>query len=916
MQAPSYPVQFLQALVRLSYRAPWKILILATLLAGASLLFAHTNLVLLADRSSLISDTDKYLRLSRAFTNEFPAREDIVMVVEGGTSAQREAFVHDAVVSLKREPDLFEDVFGYFELPFLRTHALHFFDVPGLKKLIAELEEARPLLIALGNNGGLAPLMERFAARGRKGQTGLRPLLPFLNEILELLLESLETRGRYKYRSPWENVFFGDVPKDAQAELSSAGRTVIYNTLPGGEFHILTVRSPAKADAEQTLLRLRAIIGQVSRQHLSIFASITGEAVLEIDEMKSATLDANQAAVLSLILITGLYIYIFRDIVRPLMILYILLVSLAWTLGYATLVVGHLNLLTVTFGTILIGLGVDFGVNFLFRYQEKRMEGLPPLPSMLSTMELTGVENLTGAVGMAVAFWAIRFMDFKGVAELGDISGAGVMLCFIGMVTMLPALVFLQERTFNPTPRPPVRAGNKAARAETWLLKRPWWVLGLATLLTLLSLSRLPEVRFDYNLLHMQSQKLESVRTELRLIGSSRRSVIFGVSTANSLDEALRLTRQFQARPTVAAVESFLALLPEDYELKAPLLQRLEILMRDVVVPRVPSQLPDSQSLRGLSVGFVELESTFHAALPVLLKDPDIKVRREALKFNRLLNQLFHTLETMGPGPMTDGLDAFQRDFFVDLRGMVEFLKAQRSGPPIQLRDLPPELKIRGIGVTGKILLRIYPKFNVWEREPQERFALDLQKVDGNVIGTPIMMFHHTEAMRAAYETSGWYALGVIVVLLLIHFKSLSETLLALLPKVMGVLWMLGLMVYFDVSFNPANFMALPLVMGIGLVFGIHVLQRAREEGSNAMFGRSTGLAIVLDALTNVAGFGALMGAQHQGIASLGFVLTVGTLTNLATALFVLPALLQVLPTPGYPRKVEPTYPSEPPLLS
>ena len=171
-----------------------------------------------------------------------------------------------------------------------------------------------------------------------------------------------------------------------------------------------------------------------------------------------------------------------------------------------------------------------------------------------------------------------------------------------------------------------------------------------------------------------------------------------------------------------------------------------------------------------------------------------------------------------------------------------------------------------------------------------------MQKVDANVIGTPILMFHHTEAMRQAYATSGWYALGVIVLLLLIHFRSIPNTLLALLPKILGIVWMLGLMAHFKVNFNPANFMALPLVMGIGLVFGIHVLQRAQEQGNNAMFTRSTGMAIVLDALTNLAGFGALITAHHQGIASLGFVMTVGTLTNLASALLVLPALLQVLP--------------------
>jgi len=213
----------------------------------------------------------------------------------------------------------------------------------------------------------------------------------------------------------------------------------------------------------------------------------------------------------------------------------------------------------------------------------------------------------------------------------------------------------------------------------------------------------------------------------------------------------------------------------------------------------------------------------------------------------------------------------------------------------LNLQDLPESLRSRGLGKTGKIMLRIFPRHSPWEREPLERFVSDLQKVDPKVIGTPVMTFHHTEALRRAYEVSGWYAFGVICVLLALHFRNLSDCLLALMPKVVGIIWILGLMAQYGINFNPANFMTLPLVLGIGLVFGIHILQRFKEENQPAMFACSTGAAIVLDALTNVAGFGALMAAHHRGIASLGFVMTVGTLTNLVTALIVLPCLLQVL---------------------
>lgn len=879
----------------LCYRAPWTVLLLSITLSIASVAYSYFFLEFATDRSALVNENEKYQRLFREFRKEFPVDEDIVVVIEGGTREGRQAFVDGAVTALEAEPKLFSDIFGKFELPFIRSHALFYFDLPGLKKLVSELEEAQPLLKALGSQGGLAGLMEGFSSRQEAGPQKLARMLPFLNEVMDLLLESLQTRGRYSYRSPWESVFFGEVPADAPPELSSAGKTTIYNTIRGGETFLLMVRVPQGANAEETVKRLRVLMREVARGFPGVHTSITGEIVLEIDEMNSSMNDASWATVLALLVVAFIYIYSFRELTRPLMVVAVLIASLAWTIGYTTLAIGHLNLLTVTFGTILVGLGVDFGVNFLLRYNEERLEGLAPLEAMKATMQGTGVENLTGAASTAVAFYALKFMDFRGVAELGEISGVGVMLCFIGMVTMLPAMIFLNERYFPIPPRPLINPEGPAARFESFLLRHPWWVLVPALVFSLLCAFRLSEVRFDYNLLNMQAQHLESVKTELHLVRTSEHSVIFAIATADTIEEAKRKTEAFEKLGTVSMVESFLPLVPADYQAKVPLVRRVEQLMRGIGLPQIPSEPPGARSLSGMADGFLELEAAFNAAYPKLSQDPDPEVRKQATRFRSVLTRLFNTLEKMGPGPIMDGLTTFQVDFFTDLREMISFLKAQRAEPPIRLADLPEQLKLRGLGQTGKIVLRIYPRNNLWEREPLSRFVFEVTRVDDTAIGTPVMMYHHTEAMRQAYEVSGYYAFAVICIILLVHFRSITDTLLALLPKVVGILWMLGLMVYYKVPFNPANFMALPLVLGIGLVFGVHVLQRAREERSNELFTRSTGTAIVLDALTNVAGFGALMAAHHQGIKSLGFVMTVGTVTNMITALVVLPAVLQVL---------------------
>jgi predicted RND superfamily exporter protein len=163
-----------------------------------------------------------------------------------------------------------------------------------------------------------------------------------------------------------------------------------------------------------------------------------------------------------------------------------------------------------------------------------------------------------------------------------------------------------------------------------------------------------------------------------------------------------------------------------------------------------------------------------------------------------------------------------------------------------------------------------------------------------------VQLYEYTSLLKKSYQQAAWYALGAIALLVFIHFKSLSAVVLALLPVGIGSIWMTGLMGKFDIPFNPANIMTLPLVIGIGVTNGIHILNRFAEERSPGILGKSTGKAVLVSALTTIAGFGSLILAKHQGIASLGFVMAVGVSTCMIAALTFLPALLNLLIRAGW----------------
>lgn len=901
-----------------AWRHPVSIIVIGVILCAASMLYTWQNLFFDPNRSNLIRREPELEANLQRYLTEFPKSEDLVVVVEGGTPENRKAFVDDLARALRKEPETFRDVFEKVELPFLRTHALHYLDAEALRNLSGELQSSMPLLRSLSNSNNMVGLLDSFG--GATAGPGVNPagklaeILPFLNEAMTQLLVSLETRGRYDYMSPWAAAFFGDAAEraDAPQELESTGETVFYNTIGNGKLYLLLVRS-AHGAGEDTVaanqaavLRIRELILQVQRAHPQVQAALTGEPVLDTDEMLASTDDSTKSTLLSLVLVALVFAFSFRELFRPLMAVVTLVVGVGWTMGFTTLVVGHLNLLTVTFATILVGLGIDFGIHFIYRYDEERHSGRDPVRAMETTLATAGVENLTGALSTAIAFWALNFTDFVGIAELGTIAGTGIMLCYLAMITVLPSFLFLQEKWSPERGATGISKYETLARLEQRMLAHPWIVTAFCVLFSIWCGFEATKVYYDYNLLNLQAKALPSVQAELHMINTSDRSLLSGISLAENVAEAKRLTEAYQKLPTVSFVESIIPMIPEDYPAKKPALERIVGAMRSVPDPAPPEQRTGSmaRNLQAMAGSFLDLDRTFREAYPSLIASQDPEVRKQAARFKQNLDRLFSTLESMGPGPIEDGLTTFQKDFFTDLGGLIEFLKDQKAAPPVTLQDVPQVLREREVGRTGMIQIRIYPKENVWERKTQEKFVQDLQSVDPSVVGMPVMMYYDTQELRTANEDAGWYALGAICIILLVHFRSLKVALLALFPKGIGVLWMVGVMGFAGVNFNSANFLALPLILGIGLVFGVHVVHRVQEEGSEGLFGHSTGPAIALSALTTIIGFGTMIPARHQGIATLGFVMAVGVAANLVASIVFLPAVLRILSRFGISVKV------------
>jgi len=635
---------------------------------------------------------------------------------------------------------------------------------------------------------------------------------------------------------------------------------------------------------------------------------LTGEPVLERDEMRQAQKDTTVASVVALLLTALIFIYGYQETGRPLKATLCLVVGVGYTLGFATLTVGHLNLLTITFVPILIGLAIDFGVHLVTRYEEELRHGRAETEALRRAMVFTGQGIFTGAFTTAGAFLAMTLTDFKGIQEMGLICGAGLLICLVPMLTLLPVLLLRGRQ--NVLDHQWSEQLDPRARIEQLWLRRPRTVLIVTAALCALAVTQFHKVHFDYNLLNMQSEGLPAVVFEEKLLNTATldpdagatngggRSVLFAAVITDSLEEALAVEDRVRTLPTVGEVDSIARFLTENQEQKLRLISEIKQTLATLKFEPPDAQpvaIPDlSRTLWSLN-GYVGL-----ARETARREAPDVAAQLDALHaaVERLRVELFAG-KPREQAERAARLTAFQQALFADFRETFTALQEQDDRGRLRVEDLPPALRDRFIGVTGKYLVQVYPRKNVWERTNQVEFIRELrQALDPHgtgtpiITGTPVQLLEYTTLLKRSYEEAALYALGAIAVLVFAHFRSARAVALALSPVAVGSVWLGGIMGAFGIPFNPANIMTLPLVVGIGVTNGIHILNRFAEERSPSILARSTGKAVLVSGLTTIAGFGSLVLAQHRGIGSLGFVMAVGVATCMIAGLTFLPALL------------------------
>jgi hopanoid biosynthesis associated RND transporter like protein HpnN len=668
--------------------------------------------------------------------------------------------------------------------------------------------------------------------------------------------------------------------------LESAGKQQVITVLPIKE-------QGSFIPAEKAIKATRAALNETLKQpeFKGVKAGLTGVPVLEYEEMATSQRDMEIATVLSLTLTVILLLFAFRGLLNVIAAMTSLIVGICLSFGFATLAIGHLNILSMVFAIMLIGLGIEYSIQVVLRYQEELRSGATGMEA-IETGLVTNIRSIImAAATVALAFATFALTDFKGIAELGIIAAGGVFICVAATFTVLPASLILLERFRKPCQPHPTAPHVEGGTRFRILFNNPRAVIGATVLISLVCIYPTVRTQFDYNLMNLQAKGLQSVEYAYKLMRSKENSGYFAVVIAQDQADARQLTERLERLPSVDHVVSLPALVPEQQAAKLAELTALRLIM-DRVRP-----VPYDENLRvmELPMVFENFRERVHK-LEIALQTRKAGEAKPVGAFLTTLDGFFASLEKEKDKNALGMLREFQGGMFAELPDKLGMLKTSLEASPVGAADVPEQLRTRFVGKSGKLLLQVAPRKEIFEHGPLKEFVTQVKSIVPNATGEPVMVFESLTVLRDSYLKAFGYAFIGIAAILLINFKSLRFALIGSVPLAAGLLLMVGSMWLAGISFNSANIIVLPLILGVGIDSAIYIINRYRQgtETPAQVAMSSAGIGVFLNALTILFSFGALMVAHHQGVFSIGAVMSLGMVASVAVFMVFLPALLEI----------------------
>jgi len=845
----------------------WPVIGLSVLLAVLASWYAATHFSMTTDINQLISPNIDWRQREARFEKAFPQFELIVAVVDAPTPELVDEATNALVAKLAPQKDLFHSIEQPKGGPFFAQNGLLFEPVKDLEPQMKVLGQAQRLVQVLAGDPSLRGVIQAFQL-SLLGVQGGQLTLDNMQWPMNLAANAIENVNTGKPASfSWHEMVQGRATTPSEKlRFLEIQATLNYAELEPGQRATDAVRQAAAdldiASKYQARLRLTGPVPMADEE----FATIKENAAL------NATV-----TVAIVLMILWLALRWFRIIFA---VFASLVVGLAVTAAVGMMMVGTLNLISVYFAVLFVGLGVDFGLQFSVRYRAERHNVDDLRMALLEAGSRAGAPLTLAALATAAGFLSFLPTVYKGVSELGLIAGVGMLIAFATSITTLPALLAVLK-----PPAEPKALGYKAlAPVDEFLARHRIAILIMTGVVVAGGLPLLHWLRFDFNPINLRSPKTEAVATYLQLKTDPESGTNDIQILSPSLTEADQTAAKLRALPQVSRVLTLSSFIPPDQQQKLPLIEAAAKTLLPALNPAAPSAPPtDAQNIsmmnstvdalnrlagNGSGTGAVAAKRLATDMAALAKTDPAVRQRAE----------------TMFVQPLKTALD--------DLRHLF-------SAQEVTLNNLPASLKSQWVTADGKARIDVAPSGDPSDNANLQAFARAVQSVAPEATEGPISILEARRAIVGAFIEAGICALLSIGIILWITLRRIGDVLLTLVPLLLAGVVTLEICVLIDLPLNFANIIALPLLLGVGVAFKIYYIMAWREGQTNLLQSVLT-RAVTFSACTTATAFGSLWFSSHPGTSSMGKLLAISLLTTMAAAALFQPVLM------GKPRELKP----------
>ncbi len=843
-------------------RYAWLIVITALLLTGASIYYAKDHLGVNNNSSEMLSPDLPFQQNFKRLEAAFPQDTNAILFVVDTQSPEETAMLAEKLLKqLNNNSDFFESSYIPDDNAFFRQQAFLYLSNEELDKLASNLTDAQPFIGYLTQNYHLKGLFDILTEALENNDSVISQSLPALLSAISTAIS--KTASGEHYQLSWQSILNPN-------KLANKTRRIVI-TKPRLNFQSMMPVAVAieKAREIATTLKLAAPGTDIR---------ITGDIALQHEELEDIGKGAVFSGMGSLILVLFILFKCFHSIKLLLATLITLLMGLTLTAGFAAVAIGHLNVISVSFAALYIGLGVDFAIHMNLHYRDGivKKQGTPL--AIKNALQSVGFSLFLCALTTSIGFFAFVPTDYKGVSELGMISGVSMFIGLLVSLVVLPAILTI----FKLKQAEPFFHSTQASFLQTFPFRYKKSIRISTILLAFACLFAIPYISFDSNPIEMRNPKATSVMTFKDLLKSETDSPYALYTLSNSLQEAQQLALKLEQLATVHGTVTLASLVPADQEEKLYTIEDLA-LMLGPQLSQFDATLTSSDTARVLA--------QFQQTINTLLQNNESAINPEILlKLSASIDTFLITFkQSAEPVILAQTLD---NNILGLLPYMINTLSLGLTAYEFSITDLPDYISRQWLSPSGIYRTMIIPEQDLNIAANLKQFAQDVQSIEPSAVGMPVGDLASGEAVVGAFQQAFSASLLIITLLLWLILKSIKKTLLVIGPLLLAGLLTCTVNIFLGIPFNFANIIALPLLLGMGVDSGIHIMHCLHEhlDEDQHLLQTSTARGVMFSSVTTMSSFISLALIPHFGISSMGITLAVGISMTLLCTLIILPA--------------------------